>query len=94
MIDPRIEEVKKRYQMYKETFSTPTGKEVLADLQKSCYINRSTITAKSAPDPYLIAFNEGQRSVVLKIQNLMSDEQVKAIEAREEAIKKASTNRD
>ena len=90
MTDPRIEAIKKRYHMYKETFSTPTGIEVLKDLQKECYINRSTITNPSNPDPYITVFREGQRAVVLKIQNLMSKDQLDEIEKRETELNKES----
>lgn len=81
-----IELLKKKHVVYKETFGTPSGKKVLEELSKDCYMSRSTITDSSTVDPYLIAFREGQRSVVLKIINCMSDKQIKEIEEREKVI--------
>lgn len=74
-----IELITKKHVYYKETFSTPNGKLVLDDLENDCYLNRSTISDGSNVDPYQIAFREGQRSVILKIKNLMSDEQLKRL---------------
>jgi hypothetical protein len=48
---------------YKRTFDSPDGKEVLKDLMKSCHMVTSTMDK----DPYETAFNEGARSVVLRI---------------------------
>lgn len=75
--DKLIEQVKQRHVSYKETFASETGKLVLKDLTDACYMTRSTITDGSTVDPYQIAFREGQRSIVLRITNLMSDAQLK-----------------
>ena len=72
-----IDMLKERHVYYKDTFSTPCGKKTLSDMEASCYTHRSTITDQSSVDPYLVAFREGQRSVVLKIKNYMDDEQLK-----------------
>ena len=48
---------------YKRTFDSPDGKKVLADLFKCCHMTTSTMDK----DPYETAFNEGARSVVLRI---------------------------
>lgn len=52
---------------YQTTFNSPSGKAVLCDLAKSCFVTLSTIHA----DPLQMAFNEGQRNVVLKIQHIL-----------------------
>lgn len=48
---------------YKDLFATDDGKRVLKDLMKSCYVMQSTIDA----NPHEMAYNEGARSVVLRI---------------------------
>jgi hypothetical protein len=48
---------------YKRTFDSPDGKKVLADLFKSCHMMNSTMDS----NPHETAFNEGARSVVLRI---------------------------
>lgn len=48
---------------YKRTFNSPDGKKVLADLFKSCHMMNSTMDKS----PHEMAFNEGARSVVLRI---------------------------
>lgn len=76
----RLQEmIEQRHVFYKETFETPSGKKVLDDLEDSCYLHRSTITDQSSVDPHQIAFREGQRSVILKIKNFISDKQLKQI---------------
>jgi len=72
-----IDMVKERHVYYKDTFATPCGKKVIKDLEASCYIHRSTITDQSSVDPYLLGFREGQRAVVLKINNYRDDECLK-----------------
>ncbi len=48
---------------YKEVFESEAGKTVLADLMKSCHMVNSTFDK----DPYETHYNEGARSVVLRI---------------------------
>lgn len=48
---------------YKRFFDTQDGKLILKDLMKSCHV----ITSVMDKDPYETAFNEGARSVVLRI---------------------------
>lgn len=52
---------------YQSIFSTDQGKAVLYDLMKSCHVFDHSVTE----DPHETAFNEGQRSVVLRIMKLM-----------------------
>lgn len=48
---------------YKEAFSTESGKIVLNDLMKTFSVLDSTFD----PDPYIHAYNEGARSVVMRV---------------------------
>ena len=48
---------------YRRCFDSEDGKLVLKDLFKSCHMMTSTMDK----DPYETAFNEGARSVVLRI---------------------------
>lgn len=50
-------------QAYKSTFNSQEGQLVLKDLMKACHFNSSTYDK----DPYETHFNEGARSVVLRI---------------------------
>ena len=52
-------------QAYSEFFSTTNGKIVLADLKRIAFFNQSTINES----PHIMAFNEGQRAVVVHIIN-------------------------
>ena len=64
--------LKEKHAFYEETFGTKSGKLVLEDLEKDAYINRSTISDGGNIDPHQIAFREGIRSIVLKIQNYIA----------------------
>ncbi len=55
--------------LYWHCFSEGAGAGVLEDLHKS-YMDRSSFDEDN-PDPYLTAFREGERAVVLKIMALM-----------------------
>ena len=55
---------------YRITFDTPEGKRVLADL-KSAYYHRSSYTKGDAHET---AFREGQRSVTIRIINLLKED--------------------
>jgi len=48
---------------YKQTFNSPSGKKVLKDLMKSCNMLETTFEK----DKDTMLFNEGARSVVLRI---------------------------
>jgi len=54
--------------IYKITFESPEGLKVLADL-KSAYYHRSSFKN----DPYETAYREGQRSVLIRIINLIKE---------------------
>ena len=53
---------------YRITFATNEGQEVLADLE-SAYYHRISY----GKDPYETAYKEGQRSVILRINNLIKE---------------------
>ena len=63
--------------IFKECFSTEEGQEVLTKLVKDHFVFKTTPTA----DPYLAAWQEGQRSVVLKILELV-DTDLRVFRAR------------
>lgn len=71
---------------YKRFFDTDDGKKVLVDLMKSCHMTTSTM----GKDPYETAFNEGARSVVVRIFKTVNadmsqvDEMIKKLEEQEE----------
>ena len=48
---------------YKRTFESTDGQKVLKDLMVSCNFTHTSFT----PDPCVTAFNEGARSVILRI---------------------------
>tara|TARA_R100001086_G_scaffold221738_1_gene139068 strand:+ start:3121 stop:3384 length:264 start_codon:yes stop_codon:yes gene_type:complete len=54
---------------YKFTFSSDEGKRVLEDLEQA-YYHRISFSR----DPYATAFNEGQRAVIVRIKNLLKED--------------------
>lgn len=48
---------------YQNTFNSEDGQRVLYDLMKTLFIFKSTMD----PNPHELAYNEGQRSVILRI---------------------------
>jgi hypothetical protein len=55
-------------QAYRNLFGDMAGEIVLKDLEHICHANKVTFT----PDPYVTAFNEGQRSIILYIKDRMN----------------------
>ena len=79
----KSKEMKATILAYKRFFDTTDGKIILKDLMKSCHVLSSTMDK----DPYETAFNEGARSVVLRIiktNNTSIEEINKLIERLEE----------
>ena len=79
----KSKEMKATILAYKRFFDTTDGKLILKDLMKSCHVLSSTMDK----DPYETAFNEGARSVVLRIiktNNTSIEEINKLIERLEE----------
>ena len=54
---------------YSFTFSSEEGKRVMEDLEQA-YYNRISFSR----DPYATAFNEGQRAVIVRIKNLIKED--------------------
>ena len=63
------DELKQLKQDYKITFSSKEGERVLADI-KSAYYHRGSYTKNV---PHDAAHREGQRSVIIRIINLMKE---------------------
>ena len=73
-----IQKIKELKQLYQNVFESVDGKKVLEHLENKLFIKRSTLNS----DSLRMAFNEGQRSVVLHIRNMMNID----IEATEKLI--------
>ena len=65
-MDDTLKQQKKDYMI---TFGTKEGERVLADLL-SAYYHRSSCSK----DPYETAFKEGQRAVIVRILNLLKED--------------------
>lgn len=67
---------------YKTTFGTEHGKRVLKDLMNCFHVVNGTTLARPHPngpsmiDPYLSIYNEGQRSVVVGIMKMLSEDTI------------------
>ena len=64
------DKLKQLKQDYKNTFSTKEGDAVIADL-KSAYYHRGSY---SKNDTHETSYQEGQRSVIIRIINLMKED--------------------
>jgi len=66
MTEPTNKKMLEMIQTYADVFGSPGGKQVLADIRKSfggpCF----------DPNPFVTAYNEGARSVILKIEMLVN----------------------
>ena len=60
-------EKKREVQMVRYVFETDEGKEILAILARKFHVYKFMQT----PDPYISAFQEGQRSVVIQILEIL-----------------------
>ena len=60
-------EKKREVQMFRDVFETDQGKEILAILARKFHVYKFMQT----PDPYVSAFQEGQRSVVIQILEIL-----------------------
>lgn len=91
----RIKKQKEVVGLYRKIFKTEDGQKVLADLMSLCGMSRSSFST----DATEMAFNEGQRSVVLRILKTvniseaelqkwfeMNEAQAKELEEQEELI--------
>ena len=62
-----------KYRDFNELFSTEQGKRVLGEIQTWGHLFKPSIPV-SPIDPYLMAFKEGERNIVLKILYTMNNE--------------------
>ena len=64
----KLQEIVSLKKVYLSTFESESGKQVLADLAKRCFTKTTTFS----DDALRLAFNEGQRTVLLTINNMMN----------------------
>ena len=67
--EKQIAEIEQLKKDYITVFTGEAGKRVLKHLENTCYIHRSTLPGKN--NPIRLAFNEGQRSIVIHIKNML-----------------------
>lgn len=60
---------KEKHQLYASVFGSDDGKKLLEELERDCYINRSTVSNPNAIDKDTMLWNEARRSIVLQIKN-------------------------
>lgn len=68
--EKQMEEIAQMKRDYIAAFSTESGKRVLENLEKVCYINNTTYTKNG--DALGMAMHEGMRFVVVHIKNLIN----------------------
>lgn len=66
--------IKKLREDYQFTFSSDEGKQVLSDLEKRCHYHTST---NVKGDSHESAYQEGQRSILLFIKQMLQKEKDK-----------------
>ena len=71
-----FQERKREQDLFRDVFKNEQGKDLLAILAKSFHVYKTAQT----PDPYISAFQEGQRSGVMKI--------IEIVETDLEAVKR------
>lgn len=63
-----MQQIRERKQLYQSVFESSDGEKVLEDLNKRAFGIRSTFHE----NPQRMAFNEGQRSIILHIKGMMN----------------------
>ena len=63
------EEIENTRKLYKRLLTTDDGVKVLEDMKARFYYNRSTFST----DPHEIAYNEGQRTVLMFLMAMIED---------------------
>lgn len=61
----------KRVQAYKDTFSTESGKVVLADLERMFFMTSPMYKSDKVND---LIYNEGMRNVILYVKQVMNQD--------------------
>jgi predicted ATP-dependent serine protease len=75
-------------ELFKEVFKGEAGKELIAHLSNVFHVFKTTQT----PDPYVSAFQEGQRSVVIKIMEMLHQD-LDAVKRRLETMEQQRLKR-
>ena len=81
--EKRAKKYNAKLQDFKRFFTTESGKRVLYDLVSNHFMMQPTMGAK--PDPLEMAYNEGQRQVVLRIMTILKAKPVDITALIEEA---------
>jgi hypothetical protein len=63
-----LTERKKEAELFRNVFGSEEGKELRAILAKNFHVYKTVQT----PDPYVSTYQEGQRSVVIKIMEIIN----------------------
>ena len=75
-------------ELFKEVFKGEAGKELIAHLSNVFHVFKTT----QAPDPYVSAFQEGQRSVVIRIMEILHQD-LDAVKRRHDRMKEEHEKR-
>ena len=75
-------------ELFKEVFKGEAGKELIAHLAHVFHVYKTNQT----PDPYVSAFQEGQRSVVIKIMEMLHQD-LDAVKRRLEVMEQQRLKR-
>jgi hypothetical protein len=67
-------QIAQKQQLYKRVFDTVEGRLVMADLEKRCFVTRTTYSDNAGQ----MAFSEGRRSVYMFIKDLV-DKDIQSI---------------
>jgi len=70
----KVEQLEEERQLYKTVFENPSGRKILDRLEHLGYFRRTTYTSANASETAL--FNEGKRSIVLHIKNMLDDKMI------------------
>lgn len=81
-----MQEITERKQLYQNVFESPDGKKVLEDLSRQAFGKKTTFNENANK----MAFNEGQRSIVLHINSIMTID----LKRTEDLIKKQQGGSD
>ena len=69
-------QVMENIQLYKRVFDNPDGEAVLKDLEKRCFVNRTTFNENHGQ----MSLSEGRRSIYVYIINLISKDIKESLE--------------
>lgn len=69
-------QIAENQQVYQRVFGTEDGKIVLKDLEKRCFVNRTTYNDSHGQ----MSFSEGRRSIYIHIKDLLEKDLTKLLE--------------